>query len=113
MDVASRARLVELRHLLRQAQDRAGDRSSMGRHTALILLDGACELAMGLAAAELGLRRPDNFHTTFKALKGRLDHKWQVAGWRGVDQMHGQRNEAQHRGTPPDGDELQRWAADA
>jgi hypothetical protein len=75
MDAASRARLVELRHLLRQAQDRAGDRSTVGRHTALILLDGACELAMGLASAERGLKRPATFHATFKSLQ---DHLRQV-----------------------------------
>jgi hypothetical protein len=99
MDAGPRGRLVELRHILRQAQDRAGDRSTVGRHTALVLLDGACELAMGLAAAELGLKRPGTFHATFKSLTDDLNDRWVVSGWAGVDRMHGQRNEAQHPST--------------
>lgn len=58
VDDATADRLVTLRSLFESARARAQDPTPEGRHAALILLDGACELALRHAADRKGgLRR--------------------------------------------------------
>ena len=49
MDTTTRERLIRLRLLLDEAQGSAGHRTHIGRPLATVMLDGACEYAMGLA----------------------------------------------------------------
>jgi hypothetical protein len=105
-------RLVRLKMLLARAVASTSDLSATGRHNSLIELDGSCEYAMGLTSAELGLARPREFHKTFQAIREAMPG-WRAEGWKGVEELHTQRNSAQHQGLLPDPAEYQRWAADA
>jgi hypothetical protein len=104
--------------MLEEAQHRSQDRTTIGRHIATILLDGACDYAMGLAATHLGLPRHgqprgDSFHVRYKELVNRCGNSWAARSWTGVSELHESRNMAQHRGTSVDADDLSRWSADA
>ena len=102
--------------MLDEAERRSQDRTPIGRHVATIMLDGACEYAMGLAAAELGVPagRDANFHATYKRLIAtRIGAGWAAGSWKGVSELHGSRNMAQHEGTPVATDGLLRWSIDA
>jgi len=113
MDASTRARLIRLRLLLEEAQQRARE-SAIGRHVAVLLLDGACEYAMGLCLGRLGLApRGDQFHDRYRALSNKLGSRWDSAGWAGVQELHDERNQAQHRGITVDAEELARWSGDA
>lgn len=112
-DAGTLERLVYLRIMLREAQQRAQDRTHTGRHLAAIQLDGACEHAMMLAVGELQQTPAWKFHQNFELLRKSLGDKWQPDGWSGVNRLHGTRTEAQHRGTVPDAAEFSRWSADA
>jgi hypothetical protein len=106
-------RLVYLRLMLREAQNRAQDRTHAGRHSAAIQLDGVCEHAMMLAVGHLQETPCRSFHANYDLLKNRLRGAWSADGWSGVNRLHGTRTEAQHRGTVPDPAEFTRWSADA
>lgn len=106
-------RLVYLRLMLREAQNRAQDRTHAGRHSAAIQLDGVCEHAMMLAVGHLQETPRSSFHANYDLLKNRLRGAWSADGWSGVNRLHGTRTEAQHRGTVPDPAEFTRWSADA
>jgi hypothetical protein len=97
--------------MLREAQQRAQDRTHTGRHLAAIQLDGVCEHAMMLAVGERGGNPGKSFHGNFEFLKNALGG-WPADGWSGVNRLHGTRTEAQHRGTVPDPVEFSRWSAD-
>jgi hypothetical protein len=102
--------------MLDEAERRSQDRTPIGRHVATILLDGACEYAMGLAAAELGVpvNRDVSFHALYtKLVDTRIGTGWATGSWKGVSELHGSRNMAQHEGTSVDGDGLLRWSIDA
>jgi hypothetical protein len=112
LDEATRRRLQRLRFLLEEALARAQEQTEAGRHTSLVLLDGACEYAMGLALGSLG--EPSerlSFPERLKRLRAHLAG-WQPSGWTGVAQLHAARNHAQHRGTLSDSAETPGWAAD-
>jgi hypothetical protein len=112
LDPTTRERLADLRRLLRDAQARSSDRTSAGQHTAIVLLDAACEHAAALAAGHLGLQKIKDVETTMNQLRAHLP-SWQPQGWKGVLELRGQRNQAQHRGTRPDPRDVARWADDA
>src|ERR1035441_590747 len=113
VDPSTAERLVNLRFLLEEALQRVTDRSVVGRHTAIVLLDGACELAMGTVLDECGLEHGRTFEDAFSKLGQKLGDSWQRDGWEGVHLAHRARNEAQHCGIIPDFHQLQNWAGDA
>jgi hypothetical protein len=112
LDPTTRERLADLRRLLRDAQARSSDRTSAGQHTAIVLLDAACEHAAALAAGHLGLQKIKDVETTMNQLREHVP-SWQPQGWKGALELRGQRNQAQHRGTRPDPRDVARWADDA
>jgi hypothetical protein len=112
-DASTLERLIELRLLLHNAQEQAQDRSVVGRHSAIILLDGVCEYAMGLASAHLGLPHDRDFHRNLNRLSTHLATDWSKSSWKGVQELHGMRTESQHRGTRADADQIPRWATES
>jgi hypothetical protein len=78
-DAGTLERLVYLRQMLRDAQQRAQDRTHTGRHLAAIQLDGVCEHAMMLAVGEIPDTPGKNFHTNFAVLKKALP-RWSADG---------------------------------
>jgi len=113
LDAGTLERLVYLRLMLREAQNRAQDRTHAGRHSAAIQLDGVCEHAMMLAVGHLQETPGRSFHANYDLLRNRLGAAWSADGWSGINRLHGTRTEAQHRGTVPDHAEFTRWSADA
>jgi hypothetical protein len=112
LDPVTCERLIELRALLDKAKAQSGDQTVVGRHAAVILLDGACEYAIGLAGDELGVRSKE-FHNLVHLLRQALDARWQGDGMKGVLDLHAMRTNAQHHGVRADPAELPRWAADS
>lgn len=106
--------LVRLRMLAEDARRRALDTSDVGRHIALIALDGACEYALWLAARTHGVPfkedRP-SLSAQYGALKTALDKpRWQPRGWSAVEQLHRARNDAQHAAVAADAAQLPLWS---
>ena len=101
-----------------EAERRTQERTAIGRHLAVVLLDGACEYAMGLAIAELGVPlspnpRGDSFQARYNVLIGSpIGAVWAAGSWKGVSEQRGSRNRAQHDGTSVDADDLIRWSID-
>lgn len=113
LDFPSSEALVRLRILTEDALRRAEDTSEVGRHQALIALDGACEYALWLASHARGVT--GNEKTTLTDLYSKLkqafpEPEWKVRGWEGVSQMHQARNVAQHAGVAPEAAQLPGWA---
>lgn len=111
-DTTTRRQLQRLRFLLEASLARTQDQSDVGRHTALVLLDGACENAMGLALGHLGLQSARGFDDKFSVLRKTLDD-WKPQTWTSVRQLHDARNLVQHQSILPAGRELSGWAAQA
>jgi hypothetical protein len=109
---ASRRQLQRLRFLLEEALSRTQDPTEIGRHSALVLLDGACEYAMGIALGHRGQPIPRTFPQKFEALRAELDD-WRPDAWASVLQLHEARNQVQHQGTVPDLRIMPSWAAQA
>lgn len=108
-------RLIGLRTLLEEAQARSAFAPATDRHAAIVLLDGACELALGIVLDARGASRPktERFHDLFQKVAEELGSTWPRPGWPGVRLMHEARNGAQHHGFHPDPEQLARWAVDA
>lgn len=109
----TRGQLLRLRQLLEEAQARAHDASPIGRHVALILLDGACENAMKIVLTAHGIapkRNEDGFHQVYARVTTCLPG-WSGEAWAEVSNMHASRNLAQHRGATPDADDVATWSA--
>ena len=97
-------RLIRLRTFLYAAQASSTDQTSTGRHAAAVALDGVCELAMGLAAAQLELPPPNGIEGLPKLLgrlAERLGDRWKHEGVKGFRELHRARNSAQHDGLTP------------
>ncbi len=109
---ASRRQLQRLRFLLEEALARTQDPTEIGRHSALVLLDGACEYAMGIALGHRGQSIPRTFPQKFEALRTELED-WRPDAWASVLQLHEARNQVQHQGTVPDSRNMPSWAAQA
>ena len=107
---ATRRQLQRLRFLLEEALDRSQDPTEIGRHSALVLLDGASEYAMGIALGHRGRSLPGSFPQKFNALQNAVDD-WKPDTWASILQLHGARNQAQHHGTVADGSHMPSWAA--
>jgi uncharacterized protein YggL (DUF469 family) len=110
-DVARR-QLQRLRFLLEEALSRAQDTTEIGRHSALVLLDGACEYALDLALGYLGLPIQWDFRKRFEDLRQVLDG-WEPDTWASIIQLHVARNSAQHQGTVADASYIPSWSAQA
>jgi hypothetical protein len=104
--------------MLEEAEWRSRERPQIARHVATILLDGACEYAMGISVTHAGLSVPPRakeggFFARRDILSERYKDTWPASGWTGVTELHEARNAAQHRGTTADPDDLARWSRDA
>jgi hypothetical protein len=111
LTLTARRQLQRLRFLLDEALDRSQDPTEFGRHSALILLDGACEYAMHIALGHLGQFPPDRFPKKFEALRQELG--WRAGTWASIGDLHSARNGAQHHGIAPDASNMSGWAAEA
>lgn len=82
----------------------------LGRHTALIALDGACEYSLWLATQHLGLpaKPASQFHDLLTTT-GNVLKDWNQPGRRSVIQMRNARNQAQHGGALPDPARMPEW----
>jgi hypothetical protein len=109
---ATRRQLQRLRFLLEEALARSQDPTEIGRHSALILLDGACEYAMAIALGYRGRPVESTFPKKFAALRETLED-WKPDGWTAILQLHSARNQAQHHGTVVDASNMPGWVAQA
>ncbi len=112
LDDVTAVRLVTLRALFELARDGVQDPTPAGRHAALVLLDGACELCLRHVADQLrlSLGNHDNFETIYNKVVEAIPLAQPPDGWAGVRQMRRARNQAQHGGVLPDPAQLQGWA---
>ena len=115
---ATAERLVVLRSMLSEAQQRCSDDSAVGRHLGLLALQDTCELAMILALDDLGEEHRDNtrFDDLYSKLAGGVldDKTWKARNqWLAVRTMNRARSSAQHHGQQPDRVQLNRWATAA
>jgi hypothetical protein len=104
---ATRRQLQRLRFLLEEALTRSQDPTEVGRHSALILLDGACEYAMAIGLGHHG-RSTESFPKKFALLRETLND-WKPDAWASILQLHGARNQAQHHGTVVDASNMPGW----
>jgi hypothetical protein len=107
-------RLVRVRVLLVAAQAAATDGTPVGRHAAVVALDGVAELAMGLAAHELGVpvAGKGGVPGLLDRLRDALGEAWAQEGVQGVAELHRARNAVQHAGVLPDAAHLPLWTAE-
>jgi hypothetical protein len=103
--------LVRLRHTVEHAKHLTFDLSEPGRHSALVVLDGACEFAMRLclAARHIPVGQNDKFHNLVNSLDISLGDAWSPTRRREILAMHGARNRAQHGGELPDPASMATW----
>lgn len=112
IDPSVAERLVRLRIFVVSALASISDTTAYGRHLAVIALDGACELAMGLAAHTRGIevgQKP--FPWVLRELRRELSD-WTAHGAQGVSELHRARNAVQHEGVLPDPEHLPIWASE-
>src|SRR4051794_39774018 len=104
MDAVTAERLIRLRVLLSAALAAATDQTASGRHVSVIFLDGVSEMALHLAADELGINvgprhgLEDVYANVARQLGGSFNGK----GWKGVRELHRARNQLQHHAELPD-----------
>ncbi len=109
--------LVGVRSLMEESFRRTTDPTVLGRHVAVILLDGVCEavVALGLAKFNDGPSEKDSLHTLYGRLLNHLrtTHPLPggIPGWADVRRLRRLRNDAQHHQIPPDHHTLVRWSA--
>jgi hypothetical protein len=111
LTLTARRQLQRLRFLLEEALGRTQDPTEIGRHSALVLLDGACEYAMHIALGHRGRSAADRFPKKFEALCDELG--WRPDTWASILDLHSARNGAQHHGIAPDASNMPGWAAGA
>jgi hypothetical protein len=112
IEASAAERLVRLRLLLLAALASISDTTAYGRHIAVIALDGACELAMGLAAHQRGMdvgNKP--FPQLLRELRQELT-EWDAVGAQGVSELRRTRNAVQHEGVLPDAVHVPIWASE-
>lgn len=107
----TRRQLQRLRFLLEEAIGRSQDATEVGRHSTLVLLDGACEYAMGLALGHSAQQIPRAFPAKYERLIALL--AWQPDTWSSILSLHEARNQAQHHGTVADASNVPGWVAQA
>lgn len=107
----TRRQLQRLRFLLEESLTRSQDPTEIGRHSALILVDGACEYAMTIALGHHG-RSSESFPKKFALLRETLGD-WKPDAWASILQLHGARNQAQHHGTVVDASNMPGWVSQA
>jgi hypothetical protein len=106
-------RLARLRMLLTEAEERIADQSELGRHLAIVMVDGVGELAIGLCLFRLSI--PPSEKETVPTMLDRLLKKLgrpEVPGLQGFRELHRVRNLVQHEGILPANDQLPRWFED-
>ena len=105
--------LVGLRLLMEEGVRRSSERSPVGRRTAIVILDGAVEAAIGVCLSnygeDFGDRLDDGYSKLVAALRadGRLEGSLSCAS--DVKRLRKARNLAQHHGITPDSSEMQGW----
>src|SRR5687767_6396209 len=97
-DAVVAERLVRLRFLLAGALAAATDQTPTGRHVSVVFLDGVTELALHLAADELGIdvRPRHGLEDIYASVAGELASAWDRKSWKGVRELHRARNNLQH-----------------
>jgi hypothetical protein len=115
LDAVVAERLVRLRLLLAGALAAATDQTPTGRHVSVVFLDGVTELALHLAADEVGINVTprQGLEDIYAALANELGSAWDGKSWKGVRELHRARNNLQHHGILPDAQHLPLWAAEA
>jgi hypothetical protein len=115
LDAVVAERLVRLRFLLAAALAAANDQTPTGRHVSVVFLDGVTELALHLAADELGINvtSRQGLEDVYGLVAGELGSGWDRKSWKGVRELHRARNNLQHHGVLPDAQHLPLWAAEA
>jgi hypothetical protein len=80
----------------------------------VVALDGACELAVRLAAHERGVRPParGGLPALLDELRNALGDDWEQHGAQGFSELHRARNAVQHDGVLPDGGHLPLWTGE-
>ncbi|MCW2962352.1 MAG: hypothetical protein JWM90_2739 [Thermoleophilia bacterium] len=107
--------LVGLRQMLTEVRGRSGDSSLSGRWWLTILLDAACEHAVGLCFVRQNL---DPGKRDFDQRLAQLAESFAVSvasidGWPAVRKLHRARNAAQHEGIVPSGRHEAGWITGA
>src|SRR5687768_13127119 len=97
-----------LRSLLERAIQEGQSGAPLARLTAVILLDGANERAMHIAAtaASVDVGEYDKFEVVYSKIVGAIGSSWDRSAWPDVRQLHRVRNLAQHLGVNADRDNL-------
>jgi hypothetical protein len=109
LDSTTASRLVRLRALLLDAQAQAADRTEIGRHRAVVALDGVVELAVSLALHERGVDPPRTFPDALEGVLRDLGDE-RPDGWKGMRELHRTRNLVQHDGVLPDAEQVALWS---
>jgi hypothetical protein len=114
LDVTTRQRLIRLRILLAAAVASTADTTGPGRHVAVIFMDGVCELALSLAAQEVGVEvsPKQGMLDIYAKVAEHLGKEWRRQGAKAVRELHLQRNTLQHHGVLPDGENISVWATE-
>ncbi|WP_163571203.1 hypothetical protein [Fodinicola feengrottensis] len=113
LDPGDAKALVELRAMLRHAQQSARTTARVGQLTALILLDAVNERITHMAAQSLQgieIKSKDGIETIYSRVKGKLATSMPANnGWAEVWKLHRARNIAQHEGIGPDPIRMSGW----
>lgn len=114
LDATTLDRLVRLRALHERAVVATSDPTRAGQHEAIILLDGAVEQALLVAAAELGitLSERDSLVAIHGKVCSELGTRWTRPGSKTIVELHRSRNNVQHHGVLPREDHLPIWVAE-
>jgi hypothetical protein len=114
LDVTTRQRLIRLRMLLAAAVASTADTTGPGRHVAVIFMDGVCELALSLAAQEVGVEvsPKQGMLDIYAKVAEQLGTRWRRQGAKAVRELHLQRNTLQHHGVLPDGENISVWTTE-
>ncbi|MEO3810717.1 hypothetical protein ABGB17_17085 [Sphaerisporangium sp. B11E5] len=104
--------MLDLRLLLERALKASKLTSHADKHLAVVLLDGACERAAGIAAKERSLKVEIEFEKTLN----RVVQQFRTEGWtfQGVGSLldlHRARNSAQHHGIRVNSGQFSSWCA--
>src|SRR3954469_18695311 len=94
LDAVVAERLMRLRLLLSGALAAATDQTPAGRHVSVIFLDGVTELALHLAADEVGINVTprQGLEDVYALVAAELGSAWDRKSWKGVREMHRARN---------------------
>jgi hypothetical protein len=111
LNVGETQALIAVRALLAESSHRVADRTTSGRHVAVVLLDSAVEAAIAVCLGRFGdsATERDALADMHKRLSNSV--KGTLPGWREVSQLRKARNLAHHHQIPVDSEVLQSFFA--